>query len=72
MVPCLIAEAGRDGNLVSAFGTTAIEYSGARFGLHASEKAMSLGAVTAVGLKGALRHKRVSGGPGSDPVSKWM
>jgi len=45
---------------MSAFGAAAIEYSGTGFGLHTGKKAMRLGAMAAVRLKGTLRHDKNS------------
>jgi hypothetical protein len=52
----LVAETGADGDLVTTLGTAAIEDGCTSLGLHAGEKAVGLGAVAAVGLKGTLRH----------------
>jgi hypothetical protein len=52
----LVAEAGRDGDLMAALGTATIENGSAALGLHAGAEAMGLGAVTAVGLKCTFRH----------------
>jgi hypothetical protein len=41
---------------MTALGAAAIQDGGASLGLHAGEKAVGLGAVAAVGLKGTLRH----------------
>jgi hypothetical protein len=54
----LVAEAGADGDLVTALGATAAEHCGTCLGLHAGKEAVSLGAVTAVGLKSTLRHDK--------------
>ena len=54
----LVAEAGADGDLVTALGATAAEHCGTCLGLHAGKEAVSLGAVAAVGLKGTLRHDK--------------
>ena len=54
----LVAEACADGDLVTALGATAAEDGGTGLGLHAGEKAVRLGAVAAVRLKGALRHDK--------------
>ena len=43
---------------MTALGTTAAEDGGACLGLHAREEAVGLGAVTAIGLKGTLRHDK--------------
>jgi hypothetical protein len=56
----LVAEAGADGNLVTAFGAAAAEDGGTGFGLHASQETVGLGAVAAVRLKGTLRHDKNS------------
>lgn len=56
----LIAEACGDGDLVAALGAAAAENGGTGLGLHAGEEAMGLGAVAAVGLKGALGHDGVT------------
>jgi hypothetical protein len=58
----LVAETGADGDLVTALGATTAEDGGAGLGLHAREEAVGLGAVTAVGLKGTLRHDKNSCG----------
>jgi hypothetical protein len=58
----LVAETGADGDLVTAFGAATAENGGASFGLHTSKKAVGLGAVTAVRLKGTLRHDKNSCG----------
>src|SRR5437764_8034494 len=58
----LVAETGADGDLVAALGATAAEHSGAGLGLHAGKKAVGLGPVTAIGLKGTLRHDKNSCG----------
>ena len=57
-----VAEAGADGDLVTALGATAAENGGTRLGLHAGKEAVGLGAVAAVGLKGTLRHDKNSCG----------
>jgi hypothetical protein len=41
---------------VTALGTTAAKYGGARLGLHTGKEPVGLRAVAAVGLKGTLRH----------------
>jgi hypothetical protein len=58
----LVAEASADGDLMTAFGAAAAEDGGACLGLHAREEAVGLGAVTAIGLKGTLRHDKNSCG----------
>jgi hypothetical protein len=58
----LVAETGADGNLVTALGTAAAEDGGACLGLHTGKEAVGLGAVTAVGLEGTLRHDKNSCG----------
>jgi len=45
---------------VTALGATAVENGGTGLGLHAAEKAVGLGAVAAVRLKGTLRHDKNS------------
>jgi hypothetical protein len=52
----LVAEAGADGDLVTALGAAAGKNSGATLGLHARAETMGLGTVTAVRLKCALGH----------------
>lgn len=54
----LVAETGRDGNLVTALGAAAAQDLGATLGGHAAQKAMDLATTAAVGLEGALRHCR--------------
>ena len=54
----LVAETGADGDLMTALGAAAAEDGGACLGLHAREEAVGLGAVTAIGLKGTLRHDK--------------
>ena len=58
----LVAETGADGDLVTAFGPTTAEDGGTCLGLHAGKKAVGLGAVAAIGLKGTLRHDKNSCG----------
>jgi hypothetical protein len=61
----LVAEAGRDGDLVAALGAAAVQNSSTGLGGHANEKAVDLATAAAVGLEGALGH-------GENPVlSKW-
>jgi hypothetical protein len=43
---------------MTALGAAAIEDGGTSLGLHAGKKAVGLGAVAAVGLKGTLRHDK--------------
>ena len=43
---------------MTSLGTAAVQYSLSSFGSHADEKAVNLGAAAAVGLKGALGHRR--------------
>jgi hypothetical protein len=52
----LVAVTGADGDLVTALGATAAEHGCTGLGLHTGEKPVSLRAVAAVRLKGALRH----------------
>jgi hypothetical protein len=52
----LVAEAGADRDLVTAFGATAGEHSSAALGLHTGTETVGLGPVTTVGLKCALGH----------------
>ena len=52
----LVAEAGGDGDLVTALGAAAVEDSGTGLGGHANEEAVDLGAAAAVRLEGALGH----------------
>jgi hypothetical protein len=47
---------------MTALGATAAQDGGARLGLHAGKKAVGLGPVTAVRLKGTLRHDKNSCG----------
>jgi hypothetical protein len=54
----LVAEAGADGDLVTALGAAAVQDGGACLGLHAGKEAVGLGAVAAVRLKGTLRHDK--------------
>jgi hypothetical protein len=54
----LVAETGADGDLVTALGAAAAEHGCTCLGLHAGKKAVGLGAVAAVRLKGALRHDK--------------
>jgi hypothetical protein len=54
----LVAESGADGDLVTALRAATAQDGCTCLGLHAGEKAVSLGAVTAVGLKGTLRHDK--------------
>jgi hypothetical protein len=54
----LVAEAGADGDLMTALGAAAIKNGGARLRLHAGKEAVGLGAVAAVRLKGTLRHEK--------------
>jgi hypothetical protein len=61
----LVAEAGRDGDLVTALGATAVEYSSAGFGSHANEEAVDLATAATVRLEGALWHRNV-------PVKKCL
>ena len=56
----LVAVAGRDGDLVAAFGAAAAEHGGAGLGGHAAEEAVNLAPAAAIGLKGALGHRGVS------------
>jgi hypothetical protein len=58
----LVAETGADGDLVTALGAAAAKNGCTCLGLHAGEKAVGLGAVAAVGLKGTLRHDKNSCG----------
>jgi hypothetical protein len=53
----LVAEAGRDGDLVAALGAAAVQYSLAGFGGHTNEKSVDLGTATAIGLECALGHR---------------
>ncbi len=52
----LVAEARGDGNFVAALGPAAVEHSLTGLGLHTGKEAVNLGAMTAVGLEGALGH----------------
>jgi len=52
----VLAEAGADGDLVTALGAAAAQHGGAGLGLHAGKEPVLLYAGAAVGLKGALRH----------------
>jgi hypothetical protein len=52
----LVAEAGRDGDLVAALGAAAIQDGAAGFAGHANEEAVNFAATAAVGLECALRH----------------
>jgi hypothetical protein len=54
----LVAVAGADSDLVTALGAATAEDGGTSLGLHAGEKAVSLGAVATVGLEGTLRHDK--------------
>jgi hypothetical protein len=54
----LVAETGADGDLMTALGATAVKNGGTRLGLHARKKAVGLGAMAAIGLKGTLRHDK--------------
>jgi len=56
----LVAEAGADGDLMTALGATAAEDCGTCLGLHAGKEAVGLGAVATVGLKSTLRHDKNS------------
>jgi len=47
---------GADGQLFPAFGATPREHRTAVLGLHPGEKAVGLGAMTIIRLKGAFRH----------------
>jgi hypothetical protein len=58
----LVAETGADGNLMTALGATAAQHCGTGLRLHTAQKAVGLGAVTAVRLKGTLRHNKNSCG----------
>jgi hypothetical protein len=55
----LVAVAWRHGDTVPSLGATARQHSRTSFGLHTRAKTMRLGAVAAVGLKGALGHRTV-------------
>ena len=69
----LVAEPGRDRNLMPTLGPAAAQHRGARLGFHAGKKAVGLGAVTAVRLKRALRHGNSSNRPGSHlGQGKWL
>jgi len=52
----LVAEAGRDGDLVTALGAAAVEDGLSGLGGHTDEEAVNFGAAAAVGLECALRH----------------
>jgi len=52
----LVAEAGRDGDLVTALGAAAVEDGLSSLGGHTDEEAVNFGAAAAVGLERALRH----------------
>ena len=52
----LVAEAGRDGDLVATLGAAAVQDGCAGLGGHANEESVDLAATAAVGLKGALGH----------------
>ena len=56
----LVAEAGRNRDLVAALGAAAVQYGLSGLGGHADEKAVDLRAAAAVGLKGALGHGDLS------------
>src|SRR6185312_15973988 len=56
----LVAVARADGDLVTTLGAAAAQHSGPGLGLHAAQEAMGLRAMTAVGLKGTLRHGKNS------------
>jgi hypothetical protein len=43
---------------VAALGAAAAEHGSAGLGGHAAQKAVNLGAAAAIGLKGALGHRR--------------
>ena len=43
---------------MTALGAATAQHSCSRLGLHAGKKAVGLGAVAAVGLKGTLRHDK--------------
>jgi hypothetical protein len=55
----LVAETGRNGDLVTTLGAAAVEDGSAGLGGHANEEAMNLRAATAIGLEGALGHRSV-------------
>jgi hypothetical protein len=55
----LVAEAGRDRNLVAALGAAAAQHGSAGLGGHAAQKAVDLAPAAAIRLKGALRHRRI-------------
>jgi hypothetical protein len=55
----LVAEAGRDCNLVAALGAAAAQHGSAGLGGHAAQKAVDLAPAAAIRLKGALRHRRI-------------
>lgn len=67
----LVAEACGDSDFVTAFGATAIEDGLAGFGFHAGEEAVHFGAVAAVGLKGALGHRKSPARAGKFRTSEW-
>jgi hypothetical protein len=52
----LVAEARADCNLMAAFGAPAAQHRCARLGLHPGKEPVGLRAVSAVRLKGTLRH----------------
>jgi hypothetical protein len=55
----LVAEAGRDRDLVAALGAAAAQHGGTGLGGHAAQEAVDLAPAAAIGLKGALRHRRI-------------
>jgi hypothetical protein len=55
----LVAEAGRDCDLVAALGPAAAQHGSAGLGGHAAQKAVDLAPAAAIRLKGALRHRRI-------------
>jgi hypothetical protein len=55
----LVAEAGRDRDLVAAFGAAAAQHGSAGLGGHAAQEAVDLAPAAAIRLKGALRHRRI-------------
>src|SRR5258707_13220356 len=55
----LVAEAGRDRDLVAALGAAAAQHGSAGLGGHAAQKAVDLAPAAAIRLKGALRHRRI-------------
>jgi hypothetical protein len=54
----LVAVTGGDRNLVAALGAAAAQHGSAGLAGHAAQKSVNLAAAAAIGLEGALRHRR--------------